>query len=109
MKLSKESFKLLILFYAANIDGQLHSNELKTIAKKASDQETFENSLEQFRHMGDTEILDCIREHKTLYAATETDRREILDELLSLIRSDEKQSAMEKRLYATVEKLLKTK
>lgn len=106
MKLSKENFKLLILFYAANIDGQLNANEIKAIAKH-TDQTTLEDNMELFQQMGDTEILDCIRENKALYASTETERQEILNELKSLIQADNRQSVMEKRLYVTIEKLLK--
>ena len=48
--------------------------------------------------MSDAEVLDCIRENKSQYAATEADRLDLIHDLCAIIEVDEKVSVMEEQM-----------
>lgn len=51
------------MLYAANIDGNIHPEEVEVMLEKANES-TFKKVNKQFKKMGDVEVLDCIRENK---------------------------------------------
>ena len=63
MTLSKEEFKAMVMLYAANIDGNILSEEVKVMLEKI-DSETVEKAKKLFGRMSDKEVLDSIRENK---------------------------------------------
>ena len=63
MTLSKEEFKAMVMLYAANIDGNILSEEVKVMLEKI-DSETVEKAKKLFGKMSDKEVLDSIRENK---------------------------------------------
>ena len=73
MTLNKDEFKVLVMLYAANIDGNIQSEEVRVMLKK-TDFETVEKVENLFDKMNDAEVLDCIRANKPLYVATQGDR-----------------------------------
>lgn len=105
MTLNKDEFKVLVMLYAANIDGNIQSEEVRVMLKK-TDFETVEKVEDLFDKMNDAEVLECIRENKPLYVATEGDRIEILADLCAIIEADEKCTVMEEQMVKTMMRLL---
>ena len=101
MTLNKEEFKTLLMLYAANVDGNIQSEEVKIMLQK-SDFETVDKMEKLFAKMSDVEVLNCIRENKPLYAATEGDRIELLADLCAVIEADEKCSVMETMMVRAI-------
>lgn len=105
MTLNKDEFKVLVMLYAANIDGNIQSEEVRVMLKK-TDFDTVEKVEDLFDKMNDAEVLECIRENKPLYVATEGDRIEILADLCAIIEADEKCTMMEEQMVKTMMRLL---
>jgi len=105
MKLNKEEFKVMAMLYAANIDGNIQSEEVKIMLEK-TDFDTVEKVEKLFDKMSDTEIIDCIRENKAQYAATEADKRGLMDDLRAIIEADEKVSPMEELICKALGRIL---
>ena len=105
MTLTKTQFETILLLYVANVDGQLHANELQLIMSKTAPDD-YAQTKKMFDKMGDLEILDCIRENKNQLAATEADRQQLLDELKKMMFADNRKTSMEVRLYKSIENIL---
>ena len=105
MTLSKDEFKVMVMLYAANIDGNIQSEEVKIMLQK-SDFATVDKMEKLFAKMSDLEVLNCIHENKPLYAATEGDRIEILADLCAVIEADEKCSVMETMMVRAIRRVL---
>ena len=105
MTLNKEEFKTLLMLYAANVDGNIQSEEVKIMLQK-SDFATVDKMEKLFAKMSDVEVLNCIHENKPLYAATEGDRIEILADLCAVIEADEKCTVMEDAMVRTMRRVL---
>ena len=95
MTLNKEEFKTLVMLYAANIDGNIQSEEVKVMLEK-SGFETVDKMEKMFTKMNDAEALAVIRENKPLYVATEGDRIDLIADLC----------AMEEQMVRTLRRLL---
>lgn len=106
MKLNKEEFKALVMLYAANIDGNIQSEEVKVMLEK-TDFGTVERIEKLFAKMNDIQVLDCIRENKAAFAATDNDRDDLLHDLCAIIEADEKCTAMEEQLVNAMRRILK--
>ena len=105
MILSKEEFKVLAMLYAANIDGNIQSEEVKVMLQK-TDFDTVENVEKLVGKMSDSEVLDCIRENKALYASAETDRMDLIADLCAIIEADEKCTVIEEQMVKTMRRML---
>ena len=105
MTLNKEEFKTLVMLYAANIDGHIKSEEVKVMLQKI-DFDTVEKVEKLFDKMSDTEVLDCIRENKAQYAATEADRLDLIHDLCAIIEADEKCTVMEEYMVRELRRVL---
>ena len=105
MTLNKEEFKTLVMLYAANIDGNIQSEEVKVMLEKTGF-DTVEKMEKLFAKMNDTEVLDCIRENKAFYADTEINRLEIIHDLCEIIEADEKFTMMEEQMVRAMRRLL---
>ena len=105
MTLNKEEFKTLLMLYAANIDGNIQSEEVKVMLEK-SGFDTVEKAEKLFDKMNDTEVLDCIRENKALYAATESGRMDLIANICAVIEADEVCTIMEEQVVKTIRRLL---
>ena len=105
MTLNKEEFKTLLMLYAANIDGNIQSEEVKVMLEK-SGFETVEKMGNLFAKMSDAEALAVIRENKPLYVATEGDRIDLLADLCAIIEADEKVSVMEEQMVRAMGRVL---
>lgn len=105
MQLNKEEFKTLVMLYAANIDGNIHPEEVEVMLEKA-DESTFKKVSKLFKKMGDAEVIDCIRENKNRFAVTQVETEQLLNDIRSAIEADERCTTMEKYLLKTVGRLL---
>lgn len=105
MTLNKEEFKTLVMLYAANIDGNIQSEEVKVMLEK-SGFETVDKIEKLFAKMSDAEVLACIRENKAQHAATEADRMDIIANVCAVIEADQVCSVMEEQLVKTLRRLL---
>ena len=102
---TKDEFKVLVMLYAANIDSNIHQDEVDEILQK-TDSATFEKVRKMFTKMSDTEILLCIKENKSKYLADENEKQQLLDDLQSIVAADGHKSAMEKHLTRLLKKVL---
>lgn len=102
---TKEEFKVLVMLYAANIDSNIHQDEVDRILEK-TDVATFEKVRKMFKNMGDTEILSCIQENKVQYLADPAEKQQLLDDVHSIIAADGRHSAMENHLTRVLKKVL---
>lgn len=105
MTLNKEEFKTLVMLYAANIDGNIQSDEVKVMLEKTGF-ETVDKVEKMFAKMNDAEALAVIRENKPLYVATEGDRIDLMADLCAIIEADEKCTAMEDAMVRTMRRVL---
>ena len=105
MKLNKQEFKVLVMLYAANIDGNIQSEEVKVMLEK-TDFDTVDKVEKLFDKMNDAQVLACIMENKADYAATEADREEIIQDIISVIMADEKLAVMEELLVKAMRRVL---
>ena len=105
MQLNKEEFKTLVMLYAANIDGNIHPEEVEVMLEKA-DECTYNRVKKLFKKMGDAEIIDCIRANKDCFAATTEDKELLLNSFRSVIQADERCTPIEKYLLKAIERVL---
>ena len=105
MTLNKEEFKTLVMLYAANIDGNIQSEEVKIMLEK-SGFDTVEKMEKLFGKMNDAEVIDCIRENKAQYAASEADRLDLIHDLCAIIEADEKTTMMEEQMVREMRRVL---
>ena len=106
MTLNKEEFKTLVMLYAANIDGNIKSEEVKVMLEKTGF-DTVEKVEKLFDKMSDLEVLECIRENKAQYAATEDDRLDLIHDLCAIIEADEKCTVMEEQMVRAMRRVMK--
>lgn len=105
MTLNKEEFKAMVMLYAANIDGNIQSEEVKVMLEKSS-LDTVEKVEKMFAKMSDMEVLNCIRENKAQYAVTEADRLDLIHDICTIIEADEKCTVMEETMVNAMRRLL---
>ena len=105
MTLNKEEFKTLVMLYAANIDGNIQSEEVKVMLEKTGF-DTVEKVEKLFDKMSDLEVLECIRENKAQYAATENDRLDLIHDLCAIIEADEKCTVMEEQMVRAMRRVM---
>jgi uncharacterized tellurite resistance protein B-like protein len=105
MTLNKEEFKAMVMLYAANIDGNIQSEEVKVMLEK-SGLDTVEKVEKMFAKMSDMEVLNCIRENKAQYAVTEADRLDLIHDICTIIEADEKCTVMEETMVNAMRRLL---
>lgn len=105
MILNKQEFKVMVMLYAANFDGNIQSEEIKVMLEK-TDFDTVEKVEKLFDKMSDIEVLDCIRENKAKYIYTEADRLDLIHDLCAIIEADENCTVMEEQMVRGMRRLL---
>ena len=105
MTLNKEEFKTLVMLCAANVDGNIKSEEVRVMLEK-SGFETMEKMERLFDKMSDAEAIAVIRENKPLHVATEGDRIDLLADLCAIIEADEKCTMMEEQMVKAMRRVL---
>ena len=105
MILTKEEFKVLMMLYVSNIDGQIHEDEVEVMLERV-DGVTFNNVKKLFKKMSDTEIVECINMNKAKFLVTDSDRQQLLNDLKAVVAADEHSSAMEKYIVNALSKII---
>ena len=105
MILTKEEFKVLMMLYVSNIDGQIHEDEVDVMLERV-DSVTFSNVKKLFKKMSDTEIVECINMNKAKFLVTDSDRQQLLNDLKAVVAADEHSSAMEKYIVNALSKII---
>lgn len=106
MDMSKEELKVMVMLYAAGIDGNINTDEVETMLEKSSPA-TYAAVKRRIAKMSDMEMLDGIRAASKLYVTTEADRGQLLADIRAVIEADERCAAIEEHLYRNIEKLLR--
>lgn len=104
-ELTKEEFLLLVMLYAANIDGRIQPEEWQSIREKYNT-DTIKRVRHQFEKMKDAEILECIEQNKHRLLTSDADRQQLLEELHRIVDADDKSAPVEVYLLNVVEQLL---
>lgn len=104
MKLTKEEFKVLVMLYAASIDGNIHEDEVEVMLERTTP-DVLKRVKKQFSKMSDAEVLDCMADGKQTFASTEEAKAEVLSSIRSIINADEKASTIEEQLYKTLTRI----
>lgn len=107
MILTEEEFKVLLMLYAANIDGSICLDEVEVMLDKSCP-DSVKKIKKVFSIMSDMEVLECICENKSKYAATEPSRIVMMRDLRDIIEADEKVTPMEEQLLRIMQRLLKS-
>ena len=102
MELNKEEFKMLVMLYAANIDGNIHPDEVEVMLEKA-DEATFKKMSKVFKKMSDSEVLESIHSNKGLFDNPE----QLIEAIRAIVVADERRTPTEDYLLKTVEKILR--
>ena len=105
MTLSKNEFKVLAMLYAANIDGNIQSEEVRVMLQK-TDFDTVEKVEKLFDKMSDLEVIEFIRENKAQYASTEAERLDLIADLCAIIEADEKCTVIEEQMISAIRRTL---
>jgi len=105
MILNKEEFKVLVMLYAANIDGNIQSEEVRVMLER-SGFDTVEKMEKLFAKMSDAEVLNTILENKPLHAATEGDRLDLLADVCATVEADENCTVIEEQMVRAMRRLL---
>lgn len=103
--LTKEEFRVLVMLYAANIDGNIHKDEVETMLNK-TDAAVFKKMKNQFKKMSDIEVLASINENKEKFASSQEDKQQIIDDIREVIKADERCSSIENHLLRVISSLL---
>ena len=104
--MTKEEFKMLVMLYAANIDGKIDENEVDAILSKA-DVTVFEKVKKQFKKMSDIDVLACINDNKEKYASSQEDKQQLLNDIREVIMADKCYSSIESQLLRVVNNILR--
>ena len=104
--ISKEEFEMLVMLYAANIDGQIDKNEVDTMLSKA-DATVFEKMKKQIKKMRDIDVLACINDNKEKYALSQEDKQHLLNDIREIIMADSRYSSTESQLLRVVKNILR--
>lgn len=105
MTLNKEEFKVMAMLYTANIDGNIHVEEIKAMLEK-TDKKTYQKVLKEFNKMNDAQVFDCIKENKALYANNDADKQQLMADLRTIIEADEKVTLIEGLVCKALERML---
>lgn len=105
MTLNAEKFKTLVMLYAANVDGNIQSEEVNLMFEK-SGFDMVEKMEKLFSKMNDAKVLDCIREDKAQYASTEADRLDLVHDFCAIIEADEKCTVIEEQMVRAMRRIL---
>ena len=104
--MTKEEFKVLLMLYAASIDGNANNDELEVILEK-TDKGAFDRIKKKYLKMSDSELLDCLLDYKNVYLCSQEDRQQMLDDINEIFSIDDHYSAMEHHLFRVIKKVLK--
>ena len=105
MTLTKQEFNVLLMLYAASIDGNIRKEEVEEILEQASP-ESYRKVKKSFSQMSDMEVLDLINENKSQFITNEAEKQQVLDQLRAVVSVDDSVSPIENYLLQTLNRIL---
>lgn len=100
--MNKNEFEMLLMLYAAGIDGKMQQDELETILERF-DEATFKRVKKMYDDMSDMEIMDCIAKNKGRFTA---ERDEMIGAVHAILNADGRNLEMEKHLMRVLNRML---
>lgn len=101
----QEEFMIILMLYAANIDGKIKPDELKVVLEKFDALKVVE-VRQKFNKMNDDEVLNFIVNQKDSILDSQEKKSAMMMELRRIIESDGKKLPIEELLLCEMERLL---
>lgn len=101
----QEEFMIMLMLYAANIDGKIKPDELKVVLEKFDALKVVE-VRQKFNKMNDDEVLNFIVNQKDSILDSQEKKSAMMMELRRIIESDGKKLPIEELLLCEMEGLL---
>lgn len=101
----QEEFMIMLMLYAANIDGKIKPDELKVVLEKFDALKVVE-VRQKFNKMNDEEVLNYIVNQKDSILDSQEKKSTMMMELRRIIESDGKKLPIEELLLCEMERLL---
>ncbi len=101
----QEEFMIMLMLYAANIDGKIKPDELKVMLEKFDALKVVE-VRQKFNKMNDEEVLNYIVNQKDSILDSQEKKSAMMMELRRIIESDGKKLPIEELLLCEMERLL---
>lgn len=101
----QEEFMIMLMLYAANIDGKIKPDELKVVLEKFDALKVVE-VRQKFNKMNDEEVLNFIVNQKDSILDSQEKKSAMMMELRRIIESDGKKLPIEELLLCEMERLL---
>lgn len=101
----QEEFMIMLMLYAANIDGKIKPDELKVVLEKFDALKVVE-VRQKFNKMNDEEVLNYIVNQKDSILDSQEKKSDMMMELRRIIESDGKKLPIEELLLCEMERLL---
>lgn len=101
----QEEFMIMLMLYAANIDGKIKPDELKVMLEKFDALKVVE-VRQKFNKMNDDEVLNFIVNQKDSILDSQEKKSAMMMELRRIIESDGKKLPIEELLLCEMERLL---
>lgn len=101
----QEEFIIILMLYAANIDGKIKPDELKVVLEKFDALKVVE-VRQKFNKMNDEEVLKFIVNQKDSILDSQEKKSAMMMELRRIIESDGKKLPIEELLLCEMERLL---
>lgn len=101
----QEEFMIMLMLYAANIDGKIKPDELKVVLEKFDALKVVE-VRQKFNKMNDEEVLNYIVNQKDSILDSQEKKSAMMMELCRIIESDGKKLPIEELLLCEMERLL---
>lgn len=99
-------FKVMVLLYVSNIDGNIKTEEVKSIIEK-TDNTTYESVSKMFSKMNDAAILEYIKENKSAFINSESDLDSLINDCRDIISADGQNTVMEEYIVKALERVLR--
>lgn len=99
-------FKVMVLLYVSNIDGNIKKEEVKSIIEK-TDNTTYESVSKMFSKMNDAAILEYIKENKSAFINSESDLDSLINDCRDIISADGQNTVMEEYIVKALERVLR--
>ena len=103
--LTKEEFKVLLMLYAASIDGNIRQEEVGKMLEQTTP-DVYKKVQKSFSKMSDMEVLNLIHDKKNQFITNDSDKQELLSQLSSVICADDAVSPTETHLQRFISNLL---
>lgn len=103
--LTKEEFNVLLMLYAASIDGSIRKEEAEQMLAQTNP-DVYKKVKKSFSKMSDVEVLNLIHDNKNQFITNDSDKQELLKQLQSVIRADDSVSPIEGHLQRFISNLL---